>query len=64
MKQIIFELSKGRKWSINIMQSDINLFIFWLIMNQPFQYLRVHSIKQLSTYRSYRKYKDFLKQYY
>ncbi len=65
IKQIVFELSKGQKWSIDTMQSDIN-HIHILVDYQPTVSIFeiVHRIKQLSTYRIYKKYSSFLKQYY
>lgn len=65
MKQIIFELSKGQKWSIDTMQSDVD-HIHILADYEPTVSIFdiIHRIKQLSTYRIYKKYKDFLKQYY
>jgi putative transposase len=57
MKQIIFEISEGQKWSVDIMESDID-HIHLLVDYQPtisiFEI--VHRIKQLSTYRIWRRY--------
>jgi putative transposase len=65
MKQQIFEISKGQKWSIDIMETDID-HIHILIDYEPvisiFQI--VHRIKQLSTYRIWKKHEELLKQFY
>ena len=65
MKQIIFELSKGQKWGIDTMQSDID-HIHILVDYEPVVSIFeiVHRIKQLSTYRIYKRYSEFLNQYY
>jgi len=65
MKQIIFELSKGQKWNIDTMQSDID-HIHILVDYQPTisVFEIVHRIKQLSTFRIYKRYSNFLKKYY
>jgi putative transposase len=65
MKQQIFEISIGQKWSIDIMETDID-HIHILIDYEPvisiFQI--VHRIKQLSTYRIWRIHEELLKQFY
>jgi putative transposase len=55
MKQIIFELSKGQKWSIGTMKSDTD-HIHILVDYQPTisVFGIVHRIKQLSTFRIYK----------
>ena len=65
IKQIIFELSEGQKWSIDTMQSDID-HVHILVDYQPTVSIFeiVHRIKQLSTFRIYKRYSSFLKQYY
>jgi putative transposase len=65
MKQIIFESSKGQKWNIDTMQSDMD-HIHILVDYQPTIsiFKIVHRIKQLSTFRIYKKHKSFLKQHY
>lgn len=65
MKQQIFEISIGQKWSVDIMESDID-HIHILIDYEPtisiFEI--VHRIKQLSTFRIWKKYEILLKQYF
>ncbi|MGL4758302.1 MAG: transposase [Patescibacteria group bacterium] len=61
MKQQIFKISKGQKWCIEIMESDID-HIHILIDYEPtisiFEI--VHRIKQLSTFRIWRKHEILL----
>lgn len=63
--QLIFDISKGQKWTIDTMQSDVD-HLHILVDYEPTisVFDIVHRIKQLSTYRIYRKYNDFLKQYF
>jgi putative transposase len=65
MKQQIFEISKGQKWSIDIMESDID-HIHVLVDYEPAISIFniVHRIKQLSTYRIWRIHEELLKQFY
>jgi putative transposase len=56
MKQIIFEISRCQKWAIDIMQSykdHIHILVDYEPVTSVFEI--VHKLKQLSTYRIYRK---------
>jgi putative transposase len=65
IKQQIFEISKGQNWAIDIMETDINhihILIDYELVISIFQV--VHRIKQLSTYRIWKKHEELLKQFY
>jgi putative transposase len=64
-KQQTFEISKGQKWSIDIIESDID-HIHILIDYEPVISIFniVHRVKQLSTYRIWRIHEELLKQFY
>lgn len=62
MLQLMFEISKNKKFSIDTMQSDVN-HIHILVDAHPTTsaYEITHSLKQLSTYRIWKTHKLFLK---
>jgi putative transposase len=65
MKQQIFEISKGQKWGIDIMEIDIDhihVLIDYEPVNSIFQI--VHRNKQLSTHRIWKKHEELLEQFY
>ncbi len=62
MLQIMYEISKDKKYSIDTMQSDVN-HIHILVDAHPTTsaYYIAHNLKQVSTFRIYKKHRKFLK---
>lgn len=62
MLQIIFEICKEKGYVIDAMQSDIDHLHILVDIEPKVSALEVaHQIKQISTFRIYKKHKDFLK---
>lgn len=65
MLQIIFELCKEKGYIIDAMQSDIDHLHVLVDIEPKVSALEVaHQIKQISTFRIYKKHKDFLKKHF
>ena len=65
MLQIIFELCKEKGYIIDAMQSDIDHLHILVDIEPKVSALEVaHQIKQISTFRIYKKHKDFLKKHF
>jgi putative transposase len=65
MLQIIFEICKEKGYIIDAMQSDIDHLHILVDIEPKVSALEVaHQIKQISTFRIYKKYKDFLKKHF
>lgn len=62
MLQIIFEICKEKGYIIDAMQSDIDHLHILVDIEPKVSALEVaHQIKHISTFRIYKKHKDFLK---
>ena len=65
MLQIIFEICKEKGYVIDAMQSDIDHLHILVDIEPKVSALEVaHQIKQISTFRIYKKHKDFLKKHF
>lgn len=65
MLQIIFEICKEKGYIIDAMQSDIDHLHILVDIEPKVSALEVaHQIKQISTFRIYKKHKDFLKKHF
>jgi putative transposase len=65
MLQIIFEICKEKGYIIDAMQSDIDHLHVLVDIEPKVSALEVaHQIKQISTFRIYKKHKEFLKKYF
>ena len=65
MLQIIFEICKEKGYVIDAMQSDIDHLHILVDIEPKVSALEVaHQIKQISTFRIYKKHKDSLKKHF
>jgi putative transposase len=62
MLQLIFEIAKEKRYTIDTMQSDIDHLHILVDIEPKVSALEVaHQLKQISTFRIYKKHKQFLK---
>jgi putative transposase len=62
MLQLMFEIAKEKRYTIDTMQSDIDHLHILVDIEPKVSALEVaHQLKQISTFRIYKKHKQFLK---
>ena len=62
IKQIMYDVSKEKKFTIDVMESDIDHLHILVDISPTISAFQVaHQLKQISTFRIYQKHKSFLK---